>query len=112
MLPPCMLYEKFQVFGIHIYLKDPKELLCTAIPNVKPRHTTENPQYKTPAPPPRTYITALENDKSHNSNSENYAIEAIDTDSSCASIYSEKQKLTSFVISVFICFYLKYVIQR
>lgn len=110
MLPSCMFYEKFQVFGIHIYLQDPKQLLCTAISNVKQRRTTDYPQYNTPAPPPRTYISAVEADKARNLNSENYAIEAIDSNSSCKILHPRKCRLTFFVVAVFICS--KYVIQR
>lgn len=110
MLPACMLHEKFQVFGIHIYLQDPKQLLCTPVSNVKQRSTTEDPQYDTPPPPPRTYISAIEDSKSRNINSENYAIEAIDARSSCKILHQSKFLLTFLVSSVFTS--LKYVIQR
>ncbi|XP_053385263.1 uncharacterized protein LOC123537501 isoform X2 [Mercenaria mercenaria] len=111
MLPPCMFYEKFQVFGIHIYLQDPKNLLCT-ISNVKQRKTTENPQHHNPARPPPTYITAIEEEKYKNINSENYAIEAFDSNSSSRSVNLNKHLFTLVLVSVsnFIC--LKYVIQR
>jgi hypothetical protein len=107
-----MFYEKFQVFGIHIYLQDPKELLCTAISNVKQRQTTTEPEiYPTPIPP-RTFITALE-DKPISKNSENYAIEAFGPRSSgIKSNPYECLKAKILVILVINIFCLKYFVQR
>ncbi|KAL4225669.1 hypothetical protein ACF0H5_016358 [Mactra antiquata] len=36
MLPPCMFHDKFQLFGVHIYLQDNKNLLCTKDIQSKP----------------------------------------------------------------------------
>lgn len=33
MLPVCMFHESFQVFGVHIYLRDKESLLCTRVGN-------------------------------------------------------------------------------
>lgn len=112
MLPPCMFYDKFQVFGIHIYLKDPKELLCTSISNVKQRHTTPEPEIHHTPIPPRTFITAVK-EKSKDKNSENYAIEAFDTRSSSSCLYSyESFTTTMFVVILIHILYKKYVVQR
>ena len=47
-LPPCMFNENFQVFGIHIWLKDPNSdtMLCKIINKPEERITTA----QTPAP--------------------------------------------------------------
>jgi hypothetical protein len=112
MLPKCMFYEKFQVFGIHIYLQDPKQLLCPAISNVEQPKTTETPHRHTLAPPPRTFITELEEKKTKNINSENYAIEAYDFKSSGDVTYSKTHAFTIIFISILNLICLKYVIQR
>ena len=112
MLPPCMKNDNFQVFGIHIYLQDQEQLLCTDILNVKQRKVTQTPHHHTAAPPPRTYITALQEKRPKNINSENYAIEAIDSRSSGHVIYSNTHVSTLLFISIlnFLC--VKHVIQR
>lgn len=54
-LPPCMFNEKFSVFGIHIWLKDPdsETMLCKII------SMPEDEPFTTKAPPKVTYKTGL-----------------------------------------------------
>ena len=68
-----MLNEKFQVFGIHIYLKEPTKLLCSSVKPEKtvPITTTKRIPVHTKRPPPRTLITVVDGDK--RLQSDNYA---------------------------------------
>ncbi|WAR01869.1 hypothetical protein MAR_008427, partial [Mya arenaria] len=78
MLPACMFNENFQVFGIHVYLQEPNKLLCEPIAHVKQKPTTQRLTPPTRQPPKQTYITSITHDRKRQ-NSENYAIEALDT---------------------------------
>ena len=77
-LPPCMLNDNFQVFGIHVYLQEPTKLLCTPVVK-KTTATTQSVPVHTQRPPPRTLITVVDSEK--RSKSHNYAYNS-DTSSS------------------------------
>ncbi|KAK3593937.1 hypothetical protein CHS0354_011546 [Potamilus streckersoni] len=74
MLPSCMMNSKFQVFGIHVFLRDHKEMVCTK--NVDKSHQTLRPSEMTPItqiPSQRTIINAdyISNSNTINDHSDN-----------------------------------------
>ena len=103
MLPPCMFYEKFQVFGIHIYLQPYTELVCTSKPsNARALTTTSKPHHLSRQPPQRTIQTSIYSNANnrHGNNNENYAIEVLDRGSrSVATQVATKAKCYLTIIS-------------
>ncbi|KAL3841578.1 hypothetical protein ACJMK2_019699 [Sinanodonta woodiana] len=77
MLPSCMMNSKFQVFGIHVFLRDHRELVCTR--KLEKLHLTQRPSELAPVtqiPIQRTIINAdpinpnavsVDNDDTNNS---------------------------------------------
>ena len=60
-LPSCMMNEKFQVFGIHIYLQEPTKLLCEPVTlDLIEQRATPRSNIHTGRPPQRTLITSIE----------------------------------------------------
>lgn len=97
-----MMYEKFQVFGIHIYLQDPNKLTCISVTlDRKEQLTTPNVLVHTKAPPHRTVKTDIEQDKQ--SISENYEIDAYGYNSSGKSLW-DLSKCVLVLISVILIF--------
>lgn len=75
-----MFYEKFQVFGIHIYLENHLKLLCTPLPKDR-TSTTQQPQTLSRVPHQQSVQTShYNNPNTRQSKNENYAIEVLDQD--------------------------------
>ncbi|XP_052243740.1 uncharacterized protein LOC127853338 [Dreissena polymorpha] len=91
MLPSCMFYEAFQVFGIHIYLQEPNRLLCKPIANVRESSTVSQTKLTTVAADIPTDMNFKPHERfkpnerlKPSADLEDFAIEAVDRPTSLA----------------------------
>lgn len=96
-----MMHDKFQMFGIHVYLQDPNKLTCLAVTSAQIDKVTTSSSVDFTKRPHRTVISGMDVDKSVGS--KNYEIDAFEYNSSAN--YQRHSKsvilVLPFVISIY-----------